>query len=380
MIINITVKDRIATYIEGEERPVCGNGSDVVRFETDEEWQGRADTVVRFLWGDSYHDESLREDRTCPVPVILNARALRIGLLAGETGSADTLASTTVTVPYQASVRCGAASPTAGDVEAYTNEAKDAAKAAQDAAMRASETADGVRNYMEDEVLMQGMRLGSVERHLNLATPFVEGTNANGVQGGILIPTGAHKYAKILKLWGTPSQVTFSDTETVDCIPNFPKYMWHGTKNIFEFPVSSNVKVDLYEPNIEAINALAEDYGMDEENYIYTEGDRWLYHRAVRYHAGYSDEYIYEEAMLLEDESEIKTYDFKGGYWARLKEPTVTDITDKMKGKSPYVTLSGEGNNALGVMNNVLEKTVVTADKTYWVGTGMAYATVAFEV
>ena len=379
MIINITVKNRIATYIAGDERPVCGNGGDVVVFTTDAEWEGRTDKIARFLWGNQFHDEPVEGDR-CPIPAFLNARSVQIGLLAGVEGDPDALATTRATVLYDASVRCGAASPAGFDVEAYTNEAKDAALAAQDAERRALAAASGVKNYMESEVLMNGLRIGSLERHLNLADPFVENTNVHAVQGGIVIPTGARKYAKILKLWGAPSRVEYESTDLVDRIPNFPKYMWHGTKNVFELPVSSNIKVDAYEPNLDKINALAPDFGMDEENYIYTDGEHWFYHQSVRYYEGCSFDYIQVELILAEDEKELKGYDYKGGYWITLKEPIVTDITAGMKNKSPYIELSKDNYAAVGVMNNVLAKTVTTANEIYYVSDGAAYATIAFEV
>ena len=379
MIINITVKNRIATYTEGETRPVCGNGGDVVVFTTDAEWEGRTDKIARFLWGNQFHDEPVEGDR-CPVPAFLNARSVQIGLLAGAEGDPNALATTRATVLYDASVRCGAAAPAGFDVEAYTNEAKDASLAAQDAERRALAAAEGVRNYMESEVTMNSLRIGSLERHLNLADPFVENTNVQAVQGGISIPAGAKRYAKILRLWGTPSKVEYESCDSVDRIPNFPKYMWHGTKNVFELPVSSNIKVDLYEPNLEKINAFAPDFGMDEENYIYTEGERWLYHQGVRYYEGYCFSDIHETYTPAEDEKEIKDYDFKGGYWVTLKEPVVTDITAGMKNKSPYIELSQDNYAAVGVMNNVLAKTVTTADEIYYVSDGAAYATIAFEV
>lgn len=148
MILNVDVKKRVATYIPSDEKPVCGNSTDQVKFTFDEEWSAHDAKTARFKWNNIYHDVEFTGD-TCDVPVITNAQSFSVGVFVGESGVDETvLSSTTAVIPCKLSVRCGKSSASNGTGGNYTNEArgyaaqaKTSADNAEDAAERAIEAA-----------------------------------------------------------------------------------------------------------------------------------------------------------------------------------------------------------------------------------------------
>lgn len=150
MVINITVKDRIATYVPSDLIPICGNNRDTVKFEFDEEWSGYEKKTARFIWGNEHHDEEFEGD-SCPAPMFLRTNKVLIGVYVGEAPEdEDCLASTNAEVEYRFSARCTSSVASAGTGENYTNEAKGAAARAIDAAKRA-ETA--LAGFPMDEII-----------------------------------------------------------------------------------------------------------------------------------------------------------------------------------------------------------------------------------
>ena len=148
MIINIEVKNRVATYRSLGSDPVCGSNNDTVKFHFDEEWNNVATKTARFVWGGCYYDQEFEGD-SCPVPLLLNLTRIWIGVYAGEPVDGEPAwATTKAEVPYQLSARCGyeTAHPESG-VD-YTNEAKGYAMEAQASATLASNAADRSEEYL----------------------------------------------------------------------------------------------------------------------------------------------------------------------------------------------------------------------------------------
>lgn len=142
MIINIEVKNRVATYRSVGSDPVCGSNNDVVKFHFDEEWKDVTKKTARFIWGGRYYDQEFEGD-CCPVPVFVNLTRVYIGVYAGEPVENEPAWATTKTeIPYQLSVRCGYEPPHEENEKNYAEEAKGYALEAKAAAEIAIEAAD----------------------------------------------------------------------------------------------------------------------------------------------------------------------------------------------------------------------------------------------
>ena len=134
MIINIEVKNRVATYRSYGTDPVCGCNTDEIQFHFDEEWQDVGVKTARFVWGEQYFNQEFTGDR-CPVPMFWNVTRVLVGVYAGEPAANESgLATTRAEIPYGLSIRCGYYSPRAESGNGYTNEAKGYAAQAQAAA------------------------------------------------------------------------------------------------------------------------------------------------------------------------------------------------------------------------------------------------------
>ena len=148
MIINIEVKNRIATYVLSGANPVCGSNTDVVRFSFDDEWDGVDPKTARFIWNDQYYDVEFTGN-TCPVPMFFNVTKVLVGVYAGEpVVNEPSLSSTKAVVPYELSVRCGYVAPNPESGEGFTNEAKGYAQAARTAADEANAAAERVESTL----------------------------------------------------------------------------------------------------------------------------------------------------------------------------------------------------------------------------------------
>ncbi|MBQ9806381.1 MAG: hypothetical protein IJW49_07750 [Clostridia bacterium] len=147
MVINIEVKNRVATYRSLGSDPVCGSNNDTVKFHFDEEWQSVGVKTARFVWGNRYYDREFEGD-TCAAPMFVNLTRVYIGVYAGEPVEEEPAwATTKAEVPYRLSVRCGyhPANPESGN--GYTNEAKGyalEAQAAAELAIAAAASSEGV--------------------------------------------------------------------------------------------------------------------------------------------------------------------------------------------------------------------------------------------
>ena len=80
--INITVREKIAHTIS-DTCIVCGNSDYVAIFDFDAEWDAYEVKTARFIWGGTYTDVAFTGNE-CPVPVILDAVSVLVGVYAGD--------------------------------------------------------------------------------------------------------------------------------------------------------------------------------------------------------------------------------------------------------------------------------------------------------
>lgn len=80
--INITVREKIAHTIS-DTCIVCGNSDYVAIFDFDAEWDAYATKTARFIWGGTFTDVAFTGNE-CPVPVILDAVSVLVGVYAGD--------------------------------------------------------------------------------------------------------------------------------------------------------------------------------------------------------------------------------------------------------------------------------------------------------
>lgn len=80
--INITVREKIAHTIS-DTCIVCGNSDYVAVFDFDAEWDAYETKTARFIWGGTFTDVPFTGNE-CPVPVILDAVSVLVGVYAGD--------------------------------------------------------------------------------------------------------------------------------------------------------------------------------------------------------------------------------------------------------------------------------------------------------
>lgn len=80
--INITVREKI-THTISDTCIVCGNSDYVAIFDFDAEWDAYATKTARFIWGGTFTDVPFTGNE-CPVPVILDAVSVLVGVYAGD--------------------------------------------------------------------------------------------------------------------------------------------------------------------------------------------------------------------------------------------------------------------------------------------------------
>lgn len=314
MVINIQIKNRVATYVPGDALPVCGNAGDTVKFSFDGEWAAHTTKTVRFIWGgNKFHEETFTGD-TCPVPTFLNTDRVLIGVIADD----GALCSTRAAVPYQTSIRCGGARPGVMSAEAYTHEAKEAAELAAQSAVAsegyantaatqaaiARTGAELARDYSErseaafyelerrnigGQLIDHNWRLVTLENHLGLDSS-IQTVSGNTVT--IDIPANARQYAKIESLLcGTlineVSDGWYSQGVTAIRVLNEAGNLVRK----YDVPVASlpdygwGKNIDMVEVN--------DYYPLDHYNKIVFENGRAYYHHLVYaiYRQPYSEEY-----------------------------------------------------------------------------------------
>lgn len=80
--INVNVTNKIATA-SSRASIVCGNSGYQIKFTFDSEWGAHDTKTARFIWNGRFVDVAFTGD-TCPVPIISNTTALKVGVYAGE--------------------------------------------------------------------------------------------------------------------------------------------------------------------------------------------------------------------------------------------------------------------------------------------------------
>lgn len=81
-VVNITVKDRIATA-DADALIICNNKDYTIVFDFDEEWDG-IDVKTARIYYDGKYDEVIFEENTCVAPPVDNARSVEIGVYGGD--------------------------------------------------------------------------------------------------------------------------------------------------------------------------------------------------------------------------------------------------------------------------------------------------------
>ena len=109
-IINITVRDKIATHV-GDAYYVCGNTDYEVHFDFDDEWAAMESKTARFIRDDGVHHDKVFSGSVCPFPdepPISNTNSVRVGVYAG-----NLCTTTPARVPAVKSILCPGGPPAA---------------------------------------------------------------------------------------------------------------------------------------------------------------------------------------------------------------------------------------------------------------------------
>lgn len=112
-IINVTVRDKIATHV-GDAYYVCGNSDFVVQFDFDDEWAALDVKTARFIREDGAHYDKVFSGSECPVPIISNTNNIRVGVFAG-----NLCTTTPARVPAVKSILCPGGTPAAPEDDTY---------------------------------------------------------------------------------------------------------------------------------------------------------------------------------------------------------------------------------------------------------------------
>ena len=108
--LHISVLDKKATYLSRDGDIVCGNSDYVIEFAFDAEWDAYEEKTARFIWNGRYQDVTFT-GTSCPVPIITNAVAVKIGVYAGELST-----TTSAVIGCQKSILCENANESGGFV------------------------------------------------------------------------------------------------------------------------------------------------------------------------------------------------------------------------------------------------------------------------
>ncbi len=215
------------------------------------------------------------------------------------------------------------------------------------------------------------LSIQSIQRRLGIDL-FVSKMAITGYNLTAKVSTSIKRYAKILKMYGKYGIMTYDYTDSEDPVRDFPQYILLDGRRVFTFPKAPYYSSTEYRPNDDWIDAIVPSYGYDESNYVYTAGDRWFYHQGGRFHYRYINNETEEDMQewLLSDEASIKWFKYKGGYFATLKEPIVTDITAALNNQSTFVDL--EDVDKIGIWNAGKRMTITTADGKMITAGGLA--------
>lgn len=83
MIIDISVKNKIATLVDPNAYGVCHNGDYIVHFDFDSEWDEFATKTMRINYG-GYSDSVIFSGTECALPIVGQPGTVEIGVFAGD--------------------------------------------------------------------------------------------------------------------------------------------------------------------------------------------------------------------------------------------------------------------------------------------------------
>lgn len=175
--LRITVKDKIATYLQRDGVIVCGNKGYKIAFTFDEEWDAYETKIARFIWNDKYYDRTFT-GKECDVPVINDATEVTVGVYAG-----DLKTTTPAVIPCLISILCG--NPEVADVmvKEYREEALIAAEEAKAAADEAKTAADEAKSAA-GVVIFPVINVTDIADGHRVTIKDVEGTKTFDVMNG----------------------------------------------------------------------------------------------------------------------------------------------------------------------------------------------------
>lgn len=110
--INISVQNRVA-WLTNSVEYICGNGDFSVKFAFDDEWDGYEAKTARFSYNGIPIDVPFTGDE-CPIPKILGARKMEVGVFAGEM-----FTTTPAMIRCKRSILCGSGVPVAPPADVY---------------------------------------------------------------------------------------------------------------------------------------------------------------------------------------------------------------------------------------------------------------------
>lgn len=113
-VINVTVRDKIASTLQSEVEYVCGNSDYVVAFDFDEEWDAFNTKTARFKYNGTHQDVVFTGDQV-EVPVIENTHKIQVGVFAGNLST-----TTPAIIMARKSILCGSGVPAAPSDDVYS--------------------------------------------------------------------------------------------------------------------------------------------------------------------------------------------------------------------------------------------------------------------
>ena len=208
---------------------------------------------------------------------------------------------------------------------------------------------------INDEHRDIGYRISVMEDKFGMHGKYREITNtANGSQ--IVVPENAKRFAKILKIWGTHGEAYHYDDygatwNYTEYLPDYPQYISINSTEVanrkWVFPINHYITETKFTNRSEELNKYLADFGMDEDNYIYSEADKWFYHQGVRY---YPERVKDKNGIVLKsDELRVKNHNADVGYFVTLRNPVITDVTKFITSdqRTYYSTIDIDSNNGI---------------------------------
>ena len=142
MILYVDVVKKIATFQKRGGNIVCGNNDYQIQFSFDREWDAHDEKTARFIFNGQFIDidfSKTKDNNICSVPILYDTTEVEVGVYAGELKT-----TTSAFIGCYRSILCEIATPSKENDRLHTNEAKEAADRAEEAAKLAEEYAGKV--------------------------------------------------------------------------------------------------------------------------------------------------------------------------------------------------------------------------------------------